>query len=78
MSDSEFADYRKCTNAKYDGAMWYIACKLGLWGVHGRTKRDLEIKAMSHFEQYKADGEYSSIIGGKNVAETLFANKGDK
>tara|TARA_R110000787_G_scaffold174803_2_gene287358 strand:- start:527 stop:649 length:123 start_codon:yes stop_codon:yes gene_type:complete len=32
-------------------------------------------EATYYFSQYKSDGEYSSIIGGKNVVETLLANE---
>jgi hypothetical protein len=72
MSDKEVNDFRKCINVKYDGVRWYIACKLGLWGVEAPPPREnAEREAFHYWQQYASDGEYSSIIGGKNVVETM-------
>ncbi len=71
MSDKNVSDFWKCTNVKYDGKRWGVDCKLGLWGVEANSRIEAEQEAFHYFSQYKSDGEYSSIIGGKNVIETL-------
>ena len=73
MSDQTAQEFWKCTNVKYDGVTWSIDCKLGLWGVKASTRIEAEREAYNYFWQYKSDGEYSSIIGGKNVYDTLIA-----
>mgnify|MGYP003632111947 FL=1 len=76
--DKQVNDFRKCTNVKYDGVKWKIDCKLGLWGVEAPPPREsAEREAFHYWQKYASDGEYSSIIGGKNVIETLF-NKHQK
>jgi hypothetical protein len=44
-----------------------IECKLGLWGVQGEDKDEVQDEALHYFLQYKSDGEYQNIL-----------NKGDK
>ena len=79
MSDEIVLNFRKCTNVKYDGVRWYIACKLGLWGVEAPPPREVaEKEAFHYWKQYASDGEYSSIIGGKTVIETLLEKQADK
>ena len=68
-------DIEKCTTYKRVGDVCTISCNLGLWSVSGGYGLALINEADHYFEQYKSDGEYSSIIGGKNVAETLLENK---
>jgi len=75
MGDKNVSDFWKCTNTRYDGKKWVIECKHRLWGVEASSRIEAEQKAFHYFEQYKSDGEYSSIIGGKNVIETLLENK---
>jgi len=42
-----------------------------LWGVDAPTLEQAIDEAKHYFLQYLSDGEYSSIVGGKNVVETL-------
>jgi len=64
-------DFKKCTNTVFDGDMWDIECKLGLWGVIGEDKDKVEGEALHYFRQYKEDGEYYKILGGESPAEKL-------
>lgn len=64
-------DFKKCTKTVFDGDEWDISCRLGLWGVTDSCKHIAQDEALYYFRQYKNDGEYSSIIGGKTVVETL-------
>ena len=48
-----------------------IDCKLGLWGVSAPTEDMATHQAVHYFRQYRDDGEYSSIIGGKSAIERL-------
>ena len=76
MSDKEVNEFRKCVNIKYDGVRWYVTCKLGLWSVDAPPPREVaEEEAFYYWRQYKNDGEYSSIIGGKNVIKTSLESK---
>ena len=68
---STYNDFKKCTNTIFDGDVWDISCKLGLWDVQCESKLDAQIEAVYYFNQYKEGGEYSSIIGGKSVIELL-------
>ena len=69
-------DYEKCTTYKrrYDD-YHKISCKLGLWSVIAPSRAMAEIEAQHYFRQYKADGEYSEIIGGESVLEKLMKSK---
>ena len=72
MSDKQVNDFRKCINVKYNGVMWNIDCKLGLWGVQAPPPREnVEREAFHYWQQYASDGEYSSIIGGNSVIDNL-------
>jgi len=64
-------EIEKCTTYRRVGDVCTISCKLGLWSVSGKYGLALMNEADHYFEQYAADGEYSSIIGGKTVVETL-------
>ena len=66
---SYYDDFYKCTHTVFDGDVWDISCKLGLWDVQCECKADAQGEAAYYFAQYKEDGEYSSIIGGKSVIE---------
>jgi len=48
-----------------------INCKLGLWGVSASNEFEATVEALRYWHQYKEDGEYSEIIGGKSVVEKL-------
>lgn len=64
-------DFKKCTNTVFDGDMWDIECKLGLWGVTGEDKDEVEDEALYYFRQYKEDGEYYEILGGESPDDKL-------
>jgi hypothetical protein len=64
-------DMEKCTTYKRDDDRCTISCNLGLWSVSGKYGLGLINEASNYFEQYKADGEYSEILGGKSVVEVL-------
>jgi len=67
-------DFEKCTTNRIDGWGYHIACKEGLWEVCGPDKNEVRREAKHYFAKYKADGEYSVILGGKNVVKTLLEN----
>jgi len=56
---------------KRDGEACTISCNLGLWEVKGRYGLDLINEATHYFNQYKASGEYSEIIGGESVLDII-------
>jgi hypothetical protein len=64
-------DMEKCATYKREGDQCTISCNLGLWSVSGKYGLGLINEAYHYFEQYKADGEYSEILGGKSVVEVL-------
>jgi len=66
--------FNRCTTRKTSQGIHHIKCKLGLWGVSGVDKKKVEVEAQYYFSQYKLDGEYSSIIGGKSVVEKFRSN----
>ncbi len=66
-------DFYKCVDVKWRKYGVTIDCKLGLWGVDAPTHQEAMREAAHHFEQYKSDGEYSSIIGGESVLDKLRA-----
>lgn len=68
---SDYSEFKKCTSTVFDGDEWSISCGINLWEVSGSCQHTVEDEALSYFRQYKADGEYSSIIGGKSVTELL-------
>ena len=69
---SELKEFYKCvTQRKRKNGKWSINCKMGLWGTESNNKETAMCEALHYWLQYKRDGEYSSIIGGKNVVETL-------
>lgn len=68
---SEFEKFTKCVTVKKSKGRVEIDCKLGLWGVDAPTLEQAVGEAKHYFTQYLEDGEYSSIVGGKNVVDTL-------
>lgn len=66
------SQFNRCVKrSKTKNGNYHISCKLGLWGVSASTKERAEEEAKYYFSQYKLDGEYSSILGGKSVTELL-------
>jgi len=65
------SEFNRCINRNKTKNGYEIECKFGLWGVMAPTKKEAEKEAKYYFSQYKLDGEYSSIIGGKSVTEKL-------
>ena len=59
-----------CVNEKKNGDQMEVECKMGLWSVIGPSDA-VYFEALHYFKQYKLDGEYSSILGGKSVTELL-------
>lgn len=65
-------EFNKCTlKRKTKSGKTTILCRLGLWSVDGYESINVMHEAMHYFKQYKEDGEYSGIIGGKNTKEKL-------
>jgi len=74
----EMNQFDDCTNMKTTNAGYEIECKLGLWSVSCFKLSEFHkatMEALYYWRQYKDDGEYSSIIGGKNVIETLLEKR---
>ena len=65
------SDYKACTTLAVTNGRTYISCKLGLWSVNSLCYSTAQRNAQHYFKQYKSDGEYSDIIGGKSVEELL-------
>ena len=71
----KFKDFNKCVDIIHKGSVVEIDCKLGLWGVSGTAQEDVYRDALSYWQQYKEDGEYSSILGGESVIDKLVNKK---
>ena len=72
---TEFEKFNKCVIVqKHRDGLTNINCKLGLWGVSAPTMQEAVDEAKHYFLQCLSDGEYSSIVGGKDVVETLLDN----
>jgi hypothetical protein len=69
------SELEKCTTYRRDGSNCTITCNLGLWEVSGNYGLQLINEAEHYFQQYKSDGEYYQIIGGKSPVE-LMMNEG--
>jgi hypothetical protein len=67
--------FSRCTNTLFDGDLWDISCKLGLWGVSGEDKDRAQDEALHYFKQYRDDGEYYGIIGGESPIDKLTKGK---
>ena len=67
----ELTEFEKCTKVKQSKGRVTVDCVKGLWGVDAPTLQQAIDEAKHYFLQYLSDGEYSSIVGGKNVVETL-------
>ncbi|MCK5609686.1 hypothetical protein KAR91_47875 [Candidatus Pacearchaeota archaeon] len=65
------SDMDKCATYTRRGDVCEIKCNLGLWAVSGEYGLALINEAFHYFEQYKADGEYSEILGGKSSLEII-------
>ena len=62
--------FNRCVNRKkLDAGGYEIECKFGLWSVQASTKSEAEQEARYYFEQYKLDGEYHTILGGKSPVD---------
>jgi len=68
-------ELKMCTTCIQDGDICTISCKLGLWEVTGSYSLELINEAMRYFQQYKSDGEYFEIIGGKSPVEVLLGKQ---
>jgi len=65
------SEMHKCTITTHEEGTTIISCKKGLWCVRGVYGAPLVSEAYHYFRQYKADGEYHEILGGKSPAEIL-------
>ena len=72
------SDFEMCVKRKSLDYTYRIDCILGLWSVEGDSKTLVESEAFHYWQQYRDDGEYSYIIGGKNVVETLLEQEASK
>ena len=52
--------FNKCINISENGRN--IECKLGLWGTYSRSPKAAIVEAMSYWQQYYRDGEYSKLL----------------
>ena len=52
--------FSKCINISENGRN--IECKLGLWGTYSRSPKAAIVEAMSYWQQYYRDGEYSQLL----------------
>jgi len=68
-------DMENCSTYTRNGDLCEIKCNLGLWAVSGKYGLALINEASHYFEQFKSEGEYSSIIGGKTTAEILMGER---
>ena len=68
-------DLEKCATYRRNGDVCTIKCNLGLWEVSGKYGLDLINEAEHYFQQYKSDGEYSEILGGKSALEVLMGRR---
>lgn len=69
----DVTDMANCTTYTRAGDSCTIRCNLGLWEVTAQYGLNLINEATHYFEQYKADGEYHAILGGKSPSEILIA-----
>jgi hypothetical protein len=65
-------DFKLCTTESTLKGRTTIACKLGLWSVDSLCYSTVQREAQRYFNQYKSDGEYSRIIGGKSVDDLFW------
>ena len=68
---TEMEEFNACTIYSRSDTRCTIACKMGLWKVTGEYGLSLINEAMHYWRQYRADGEYSSILGGNTAAEVF-------
>ena len=72
---SKLSEFNKCTiKQKHRCGRTVISCKIGLWGVDAPTYELAMREAMHYFKQYRGDGEYYKILGGKSPVELLMEN----
>lgn len=64
-------ELERCAAYSREGEVCRISCKLGLWSVEGKYGLALINEADHYFQQYKSDGEYHEILGGKSPSQML-------
>lgn len=70
----EINEFNACTAANATESGYEIECLLGLWSVSCLSfdgSLRLTQEALYYWAQYKSDGEYYKIIGGKSPIELL-------
>ena len=71
----KMSDMEKCTVLTRNGDSCSIECIYGLWEVTAQYGIDLVREASHYFEQYKSDGEYYKILGGKSPVELMMGEE---
>ena len=69
MTDLE--KFSMCVDSTEKDGRTSIKCKLGLWSVEASDSDRVYIDAFHYWRQYKADGEYHSLIGGDDPKAIL-------
>lgn len=73
---TQFEQCTEMTGSTSEGRV-EIKCKLGFWSVFAPTRELAVREAMHYFSQYRSDGEYHSIIGGKTPAQVLMERRNE-
>lgn len=71
MGSNNLDEFARCVKETTANGITRIKCKLGLWSVDSSDRDFVYLEAFHYWKQYKSDGEYSEIIGGKSVTDTL-------
>lgn len=65
-------EFEKCTVTKKDGDRFTIRCRLNFWSVSAKTLEQALNEARHYFYQYRKDGEYYKILGGKSPSQLIW------
>ena len=68
---SDLDKFSMCVDSTEKDGRISIKCKLGLWSVDAGDSDRVYIDAFHYWRQYKADGEYHSLIGGDDPKTAL-------
>lgn len=68
---SEQDDFEKCVIESKVGGRTSLKCRLGLWAVMSTDSDSVYLESYRYWRQYRDDGEYHEIIGGKSPIEML-------
>jgi hypothetical protein len=59
----KIATFERCVTRRKEDKCHYVDCALGLWGVSGRRRADVEREARRYWLLYYGDGEYGKLLG---------------